>query len=448
MRKILVIARREYLAAVKTRAFVIGLLIMPLMMSASAVLQVVLDKVRDTSEKRFGVVDRTGNPVVRQALEQAVALHNTHGLNDPQTGKQIRSPLALEWITPSNPDPQAIKQQRFDLSERVRHGSLFGFLDIGPDVLRTPHPAPGESPPESASLRYQSNRPTFLDFAQLAERTLTRTAQEQRAGTGENVAALRALLEPVPLLSKGLLTRNASTGEIEDATEQSRIAPVLVPGLLSLLMVMNVLMGATPLMQGVVEEKMQRIAEVLLGSVPPFGLMLGKLVGTVGVSLTMGGFYLAGFFWAAHRYGFGEYLSTPLILWFILFQALAALMYGALFIAVGAACTDMKETQSLMWPVMLLACLPLFVLGHVVQEPHGPVARTLSYFPFSTPMLLIARNAVPPGLPGWEMLLGMGLVLATTIACVWMAGRIFRVGILMQGQGARLSELVRWVVRG
>jgi ABC-2 type transport system permease protein len=252
---------------------------------------------------------------------------------------------------------------------------------------------------------------------------------------------VKEIVREVPVVSLGLSRRHG-------ATEQSRFAPVVVPIALMLLMFMVIMMTATPLMQGVVEEKMQRIAEVLLGSVRPFELMLGKLLGMTGVSLTITAVYLGGAYWAAVRYDFAEYVGGGLLAWFVIFQALAALMYGSLFIAIGAACTDMRETQNLLWPVMLLACLPLFLLGSVLQEPNSGVATGLSFFPFATPTLLIARQAVPPGVPGWQPPLGAALVLATTLACVWAAGRIFRVGLLMQGKGARPGELVKWVLRG
>src|SRR5439155_12448769 len=133
-------------------------------------------------------------------------------------------------------------------------------------------------------------------------------------------------------------------GKVEDPPTEVQIVHYLMPIGLILLMFMLIMVGATPLMQGVVEEKMQRIAEVLLGSVRPFELMLGKLFGMIGVSLTIAALYLSGSYWAAHRYGFADYLPTSLLIWFLLYQILAVLMYGSLFIAIGAACTDMKET--------------------------------------------------------------------------------------------------------
>ena len=123
-------------------------------------------------------------------------------------------------------------------------------------------------------------------------------------------------------------------------------------------------------------------------------------------------------------------------------------MYASLFIAVGAAASDIKETQSLLMPVMLLAAMPMLLLGAVLQDPNGIVAMIGSFFPFTAPMLMTARVAVPPGVPWWQPVLGVALVLATVLGCVWAAGRIFRVGLLMQGKGVKFADLARWVIRG
>ncbi len=354
----------------------------------------------------------------------------------------------VEAVAPSADTPEAMAGQRADLSERVRNGELFGFLDIGPDVLQPPSLA--DDAEDRHGIRYQSNRPTNESFPRLMRTFLAPRVQELRfreAGLQAPLEKVREVMRPVTLESKGLTRRNPITGEIEDATLQSRFAPVAVPMGFMMLMFMIIMMSATPLMQGVVEEKMQRIAEVLLASVRPFDLMLGKLLGMTAVSLTITAVYLGGVYWSAQHYGFAEYIPGHLLAWFVVFQALAALMYGSLFIAIGAACTDMKETQNLMWPVMMLAVMPMFLLGSVLQEPNSSVATGLSFFPFATPMLMIVRQSVPPGVETWQPVVGAVVVLATTMLCVWAAGRVFRVGILMQGKGAKLGEMMRWVFR-
>jgi ABC-2 type transport system permease protein len=446
-----VVALREYNAAVRTKAFLISLLIMPIMLGGSILIQWILKDVKDTKDKHFAVVNRTGRATLLDRLQAKVKEYNENKTIDERTQKQVRPRFVLEEVPP--PDENKVNALRVELSDRVRSGELFGFLEIGPRVFTPkPSPSPDAAHPdpkeEEYVLRYQSNRPTYFEFPQFVDRAITQIVQEERGGeAGVEPKTVRAIVEPVPLESKGLSKLNAQGG-IDEATEAVQLAPFLVPFGLLMLMFMVIMMSATPLMQGVVEEKMQRIAEVLLGSVRPFDLMMGKLLGMSAVSLTITAVYLGGAYWAAFQYKFSEYISGELLMWFFVFQALAALMYGSLFIAIGAACTDMKETQNLLWPVMLLATLPMFVVGSVLQEPSSPVATGLSFFPFATPMLMIARQAVPPGIPLWQPLLGVVLVMATTLACVYAAGRIFRVGLLMQGKGARLGEMVQWVIRG
>jgi ABC-2 type transport system permease protein len=450
MRKIVVVAVREYLAAVRTKAFVVSLVIMPLLMGGSLVVQWLLRDLHDTRDKHFAVVDRTPGARVYPLLEQVVAEHNKDKIRDPATGKQVAPRFVLHDVPPSADDPNAVWEQRIDLSGRVRKGEFFGVLEIGPDVLE-PMPARTKEPDERHAIRYQSDRPTHRDFPQLVEKGLSPRIEALRYANADlkpSLAEVRALLARVPVDSKGLSERNPATGEFRDDSEGIRFAAVGVPIGLMMLMFTVIMMGATPQMQGVVEEKMQRVAEVLLGSVRPFDLMLGKLLGMTAVSLTIATVYLGGAYWAAHRYGFDRLLSVELLVWFIVFQSLASLMYGSLFIAVGAACTDMKETQNLLWPVMLLAVFPMFLLGSVLQEPNSTVATAASFFPFATPMLMIARAAVPPGLPWWQPAVGVVVVLLTSLLCVYAAGRIFRVGILMQGKGARLADMARWVFRG
>jgi ABC-2 type transport system permease protein len=463
MRKIFVIAGRDYRAAVRTKAFMITLLIMPLMMGGSILMQLLLKDQVDTTEKHFAVVDRTPGQRLYPRIAAALEARNRFMGSNP--GKYPR--FTIEAVTASADNDQAIAQQRYELSERVRHKSLFGFLEIGRDVTQLPSAmlvteSPAASPPKRGprtnpvgvddrwAVRYQSDSPTYDAFEDWVQEVLTAAIHESRFAAAHVTLPpqdLHTIIQPVPLLAKGLSKRNAD-GKYEDAPDENVLVSIMVPGGLMLLMFMLILLGATPLLQGVVEEKMQRIAEVLLGSVRPFELMMGKLLGSVAVSLTLAMVYLTGAYWAAHHYEFADYIPTHVIVWFVFYESLAVLMFGSLMIAVGAACTDMRETQSMMWPVMLLICLPMFVWINVIKDPNSTFSSAVSLVPFATPMLMLGRQAVPPGIPWWQPVLGISLVLITTLACVYAAGRIFRVGILMQGKGAQVGEILRWVVRG
>jgi ABC-2 type transport system permease protein len=476
LHKTLVIALREYKAAVRTKSFIISLLVMPLMVGGSILLQLLLKDQVSTAPKHFALVDRTPGQQLAPWLLDAVKYRNENEIFDPRSHKQTKPAYDINVISPSTDIPDAIAQQRLELSRRVQHKEIDGFVEIGSHVLSIEKgkgiqkdeggrmkdetepavpsdssfiPHPSSLPSDALVIRYQSDSPTAMDLHKWVEQVLNKGIEEKRAQTlGLPPGKLGAVIQPVPLLPKGLSTVDPQTGAIMDGRDDNPIVSIFMPAALMIMMFMMVLLGSTPLMQGVVEEKMQRIAEVLLGSVQPFQLMMGKLVGMVGVSLTLAAVYLIGGYWAAHHYQIADAIPVPILIWFVVFQALAVLMYGSLFIAIGAACSDMRETQTMLWPVMLLASCPLFVWFQVVREPNSFFSQVISLFPFATPMLMILRQAVPPGIGWGQPVLGVLLVLCTTLLCVYAAGRIFRVGILMQGKGAHVSDLVRWVFRG
>ena len=471
MRKALTIAAREYKSVVRTKSFIISILVMPLMMGGSLIFQVLLKNQGNVAEKRFAVIDRTPGGKLAAHLEAEAKRWNEKAVFDPETNKQIKSQFVIELVEPAADDAESALTQRFELSERVRNKALFGFLEIGADVRemqapdaaatagtadepserkeRNPFTRSNAQSPDKLLLRYQSDSPMYDAFPNWAETTLNDAIQTDRfAAVGIPRDRVRAALVPVRLASKELARRNPKTGVIEDGRDINFLATFAVPFALIILMFMVIMVWSTPLMQGVVEEKSQRIAEVLLGSVRPFDLMAGKLLGNVAVSLTLAVVYLGGAYWAAHRYGFTDHVQIGLIAWFVGFQTLGVLLYGSLFIAIGAAAADMKETQTMLMPVMILACIPMFTIVNVIREPDSTFATAMSFFPPSTPMLMIARQAVPPGLPLWQPVVGILVLLLATTLCVYAAGRVFRVGILMQGKGAKIGDMLRWVLRG
>ncbi len=449
MRKLLVIALREYKAAVRTKAFVISLVLVPILWGASIGIQVLLHKAEDRSTKKFAVVDRTADRQVTAAIEAEVKVHNDIWVYDRETGEQTEPKFELVPIKPSAPDRESLLEQRYELSQQCQNGEFEGFLDVGPDVYALVTPSKDRSTDERRELRFQSSKPGAGGFGRWVERVANEGIQQHRfAGHNVSLDLVRQLQQPVQLKSKGLTVRDPVNGQLRDATEEGRVATFALPALLIVLMYFMILVGASPAMHGVVEEKQQRISEVLLGSVSPFGLMLGKLIGVVAVALTVGAVYATVGYAVAHRYGLTDALSPGLMVWFFLFLSLAVLIYASLFIAVGAAASDIKETQSLLMPVMLLAALPMLLLGAVLQDSNGIVAVIGSFFPFTAPMIMTARVSVPPGVPFWQPMVAVASVLVTVLGCVWAAGRVFRVGLLMQGKGVRLADLARWVIKG
>lgn len=440
MRKVIVVAVREYQAAVKTKAFIISLVALPLLWGGLFAVQMLLKDKVDTKDKRFAVLDYTGQiagPIVESAQKRNAK--NIYEGEDPARA-QVAPRYLVTVIEPTNSD---LSTTTFELSERVRKNDFMAFVVIGPDVFQPDAPESAR-----AAITYHSNMPTYDDIQKWLREPINDRIRDLRLKAANlDPAIVAEVTKRVAVQNLGLVEKDAQ-GNITKAEKTNELANIFVPMGLMMLMVMVITVGATPLMQSVLEEKTLRIAEVLLGSVPPFQLMMGKLIGMVGVSLTIATVYLSASFVAVHQAGLDHLFPRHVIWWFVVFQAFAVLMFGALFISVGAAVTDIKEAQSLMMPLMLMIMSPLFIWLNVVKEPTSTMALAASLFPPATPMLMTLRLVVPPGVPLWQPMLGLALMVFTTIVFVFAAGRIFRVGILMQGKGAKVSEMFRWVFRG
>jgi ABC-2 type transport system permease protein len=440
MRKVIVVAVREYQAAVRTKAFIISLVVMPIFMFGSIVLPRLLRNEVDLTEKRVAVLDANG--VIFDTLAEKARLRNETEIfrGEGPTRKQIAPRYVLERIESTGADTEHVGLEQ---SDRVREAAIFAFMII-PAGIADSIPE-GEAPPQ---IEYFSNNPTYDAFRGWASGPIGEHVTAIRlARANLPPEVVRAATMPTRIANLGLVSI-AETGEIEEAKESNELANFFVPFGMLMLMFMVIIVGAPPLAQSVLEEKMQRIAEVLLGSVPPFQLMLGKLIGMVGVALTIGTLYLVGAYVALGRTEYAAFFPSHLVWWFVLYQALAVLMFGSVFIAAGAAVSDLKEMQSLITPVMLVVMCPMLIWIQVVREPSAPFSVFASLFPPATPMLMLVRQAVPPGVPTWQPVLGVVLVLLTTTVCIWAAGRVFRVGILMQGKGAKVGEIIRWIIRG
>lgn len=439
MRKVFVIAAREYQAAVRTKAFVYSMIAMPVFFGGMFLVQAALQERVDTTDKKVAVVDLTDS--VYDTIARAARERNESEVyvGEGEDRKKVRPRFLLERV---DPDSQEISQLTLELSERVRNDDLFAFVIIPPEIVE-----PGaESSP--ARIAYHSNTPAYDDVEDWIAKVVNDKVQDMRlSAAGFDPAIVKEATQRVPVANLGLVAMDEQ-GRITPAEETNKFVTIFLPFGMMMLMFMVVMVSASPLMQGVLEEKMQRIAEVLLGSVTPFELMLGKLLGIVGVSLTIASIYLLGAFYAIHRAGFGAFFPTHAIWWFVIFLAMAVLLYGAIFIAVGSAVNDLKEAQNLMTPMSLLIIVPLLVWMNVIREPAATWAVVLSFIPPFTPMLMVLRLIVLPSMPLWQPVLGAVLVLLVTVATVYVGGRIFRVGILIQGKSAGFAQMARWALRG
>ncbi len=420
---------------VRTKAFIITMVLMPVFMCGTVLINSLLEGRVDIDDRKIIVLDHTG--VLFDGLAKAADERNRTAIFDPQTQKQIEARVILEAGPPGEVDDA----MRLSLSDQVRHNQALAFLEISGDILDQSGGVP-------SAVRFHTQSVGSGEVRRWIEQALSRVVQARRLESARLDARLVAwAVGPVAVDSMGLY-KATDAGEIKPAERTNRELAFLVPMGILMLMWASIMLAAQPMLQSVIEEKQQRIAEVLLGSASPFDIMTGKLVGNVGVSLTIVCVYMVGGFALANYYGHADMLPLRLVGWFLIYEVLAVLLFGSLFIAVGAACSELREAQSYLMPVMMLLILPLMVWPQVMRDPMSRFASMVSLFPPATPMLMVLRLSVSSAVPFWQPLLGVVLVLAAALVAVFCAGRIFRIGILSQGKSPKLGTLLGWMIRG
>jgi ABC-2 type transport system permease protein len=405
--KALIVARREFLALVRTKAFVIGVVLAPALMSMATLLVPTGDAPGD-GPREVALVDYSGHlsaPLERAADEAGLTV-TTH------------APEAFDDLA------------RARLDGEVRDGSLAAVVVIGSHVVTG---NAGDAAQVVLTVRNVASRSTLW-----LHRTLDDLVQLKRLeAAGIDSERARRILTAVELQVR----LPESSGEHDpNLALRGAIAP-----LFTLMLVFLAIMSSAPYMlHSVIEEKQQRIAEVLLGSMSPFDLMAGKLLGSAAAGVTVALVYAGMAFAGASHYGLGAVLSPSVLLLSLAHVLVALVMFGSLFLAAGAAATELKDAQGLMTPLTLIMIIPMMTLSELLGNPDGVLAVSLSLFPLTAPMILPVRLATT-SVPAWQVGVSVLGTLLSTMVIVWAAGRIFRIGILSQGRAPRLAELLRWI---
>jgi ABC-2 type transport system permease protein len=284
MRRVLTIARREYLAAVKTKGFLIGLLVAPVLMCGGIIAAIALRGQVDVTDKRIAVVDRSG--ALAAGLEAAAETRTRADVLDTKTGRKIKPAYMIEIVPPA---PDDLPVQRLALSECVRRGELHAFVEIGPEVLN-----PGTNR-ELARVTYHAKGAALDDIHRWLEQPLNKELQRLRlARAGIEESRVRDIFNWRPVEGMGLLSADPKTGGINAPRRSSEAETIAAPLASVILLWIMVMMGASPLLGAVMAEKAQRVVEVLLGCATPLEIMASKLLGALGVALTGSVLYLGG----------------------------------------------------------------------------------------------------------------------------------------------------------
>jgi ABC-2 type transport system permease protein len=437
MRKILILAIREYKTAVRTRSFIVGLVVAPILMFGGILAVGLFENKVNINDKKIVVLDHTG--LIAQSLIDAAEERNHNDIFDKETGEKIKPAYIFEIVTPDTINPF---QQKLELSNQIRNKKIHAFLEIGPEIIH-----PGENK-EKSKIKYYSENSLMDDIRNWVNWPINNRLRQLRIEElNLEPRKVQDLFNWQNAEGLGLVSNDSKTGDIRDAKESNPVEAIIIPYFLLMLMFMIVLLSAVPMLSSVMEEKMERIAEVLLGSVTPFQFLMGKVLGGVSISLTGSAVYLVGGIVIAIKMGYTNALPWHVIPWFLAYMLLNVIMIGSIMASLGSACNDNKDAQSLQFPAMLPIIIPMFLLLPIIRDPLSGFSTGLSLFPLFTPTLMVLRLASPVTIPVWQPIAGLFGVLLFTILFAWIGGKIFRTFILMQGKRPSLPNLVRYAFK-
>ena len=430
MTRVFTIAQSEFLTLVKTKAFIIGIFLMPVLMLGFVTFMNYAERHADTETRPFAVIDGTG--ILYDAIAQAAEAYNQKsGSGAGQSGPHF-VPKRIDVTG------RSLDDVKVELSQQVKKKDLFAFVEIPPTAIDAA---------AKTSVHYYAENTSYERLPDWLRTTLNDEIAKRRFDqAGVDRTLVSRLTARTPLSTFGLVERSPD-GKVAEAKEVDELTRFAVPFFFLILMFMAVMTSAQHLLNAIIEEKMSKISEVLLGSVSPFQLLAGKLLGVVAVSLLLAMVYFAGGTYAVVQLGRPDLINPVLIVWFLVFLVCAALMFGSIFLALGSACSDLKDAQSMLQPAMILVILAYLGSFVVMRAPESPLAVGMSLFPTMTPFAMMLRMVMPPGPPMWQVALGVALLIGSTVFLIWAGGRIFRVGLLMQGKAPNLPELLKWVRR-
>jgi ABC-2 type transport system permease protein len=438
MNRILLIAKRDYLQTVLSKAYLLGLVLLPLLIGGGFLVVAVASRA-NAGDQHVVVIDHTG--LAAAAVIQACEEASRKPIPNAPNGLRGLQPLQRYIFEEVKPEANEAAQL-LALSERIRAGELFLVLDISADALKPPAGAKRDL------VHYYTNSSGINQMTLWLPAAVNDGLRRVRlAQMGVDQARVPDALREVDAVSVNLVTKDPATGKIVQGEKRNPIELVL-PTFLVVLLVMIALVGATPNLGAVAEDKTQRVFEMLLVSASPFELMMGKVLAALGASLTSSAVYIAGGLMALA--GLASFGLAPLHLlpWFFAYLIADVVILAAVGVALGSAAGSPQDAQHLAFILILPVMAPMFMLTPVLQQPNGALATVLSFIPLFTPVLMLLRQSLPGGVPWWQPWVGLAGVIVLAFAVIWAAARIFRIGILSQGKAPKLAELAQWVMRG
>jgi ABC-2 type transport system permease protein len=441
MSKIGLVLNREYTTRVRKKSFIIMTLLMPALMAAMIILPGYLMTRDDTKVRTIAVYD--GSTILLGQLESS----------DYTKYKFI-------------PEEEYNK-----VKDHLKTSDFYALLVIQPNVLNT----------QAVQLISTSNIP--FDLKNQIQNKIRSVIEKEKMAEVIKLSGIPDLEAQIKATKTSISVNTIKLGESGEAKKSSTEIGMILGYVFGFVIYMYIILYGMMVMQGVMEEKQSRIVEVIISSVKPFELMMGKIVGIALVGLTQLAIWIvlgvaiisgarslmpgaqhgataqdimaqSGAMAQANTpeqldkmqdiLGMLGSVNFPLIIGcFIFFFIGGYLLYSTLFAAVGSAVDSQEDAQQFTLPIMMPIIMAIMVMMSAIKNPEGPVAFWFSMIPFTSPVVMMAR--IPFGVPAWQLILSMVLLVITFVCMVWVAGKIYRTGILMYGKKVSWKELGKWL---
>lgn len=410
--KLFAVARWEFIEKARTKAFIVSLLLTPALMLVFGALPSLLALRGDENTKKFAFYDET------MALREPVQAI----LNQKYKLKDGRPNFDLVPV-----DAKMMNREAFlkDYSPRIFNGDFTGLFIIPANVE------------EKHQLEYRSDNVGNIRDIKSIESAIEKVLTEQAAvKKGIDLAVFKSL-------SQSLETTSMKISKSGDVKE-SGFFEVFGVAYASVLILFILILGTGQiLVRGLVEEKSNRIMEILVSSCSPFELMMGKLIGLSGLGIVQAAV------WSAFGVGAVIYFGTsvsalgniPLVIVFMLF---GYLLYASLLLGLGSITTTDQEAQQITSYVSLLLVVPMTMLTVVLQNPNSTLAKIMSFIPFTAPTIMAMRISIQLP-PIWEIVTSLTILLVSTVIITYFAAKIFRLAILVYGKRPTLPEVLAFL---
>jgi ABC-2 type transport system permease protein len=441
MKKLLAVIKREYVQRVRTKFFVIATILGPIMMAAFTVVPGMMMMMQTGGPNRIAVVDQTGNTYALLATELQSRSGRANKSATPvamptpavgpgaaqeqmkQAGSMMQNNIELQPVAIDN---RSLTDITKELESRIRSRNIDGYVILPPDLLKGGRP------------EYRARNTADMFTRENVQNAITRVVRGQRlVQAGIKQEDIERASEPVDLKSIG-----------ESGQESHGEVGFFLSFGVGLWIYMSVLLYGQLVLGAVIEEKETRIAEILFSSMRSFPLMMGKLIGVSLVALTQMGIWALTFMglsvWAAGTSIKVPHVAPIVFLYLLVFFLMGYFIYSTVYAVVGTMVTTTQEGGQLAMPIVLMLVAGFFLSFNIIRNPNSSLAFWASMFPFFAPITMLVR-IVTETPPLWQILLSLAIGFATAIGLIWLASRIYRVGMLMYGKKATIPEVIRWV---